>query len=212
MLPAPLSLETEGRSDESQAERVESSGSGCLSATEVTLLPTTREDGSTQPEPPAERVFSPSFQTDVAVGLSERAGRLSQVSMKSKAHHVGSTAEPLSPVAETAAPIEAEGETQPLPDLTENPSVIPRPTSEVNQDTCAQCVSASGENDDVSQNSSSDNSPNMSDLSEPWSELEINRNLMLCAFLLSGAVSLSVVMQEPSALFFIGLLLVLHRL
>ncbi|XP_035500813.2 uncharacterized protein si:ch211-167b20.8 isoform X4 [Scophthalmus maximus] len=41
---------------------------------------------------------------------------------------------------------------------------------------------------------------------------EANRNLMSSVVFLSGVVSLSVVMQEPSALFLIGLLLVLHRL
>lgn len=201
---APLSQET----DESQAEIVESSDSECLSAT--------REDGLTELEPPAERVFSPSgtegFQTDVAAELREHPGRLPEVSMKSEAHRVGSTAQPLSPVAGTAAPVEAESEPQPLPELPVNPSVNPRPTSEVSQDTAPQRVSASRENDDASRNSSSDNSPDRLDLSEPWSELDINRNLMPCVFFLSGVVSLSVVMQEPSALFIIGLLLVLHRL
>lgn len=54
--------------------------------------------------------------------------------------------------------------------------------------------------------------------SQNWSRLELRpecdggANLMLCAVCLGGIVSLSVVVQQPSALFFIGLLLVMRRL
>nr|XP_020467474.1 protein phosphatase 1 regulatory subunit 3A-like isoform X2 [Monopterus albus] len=51
-----------------------------------------------------------------------------------------------------------------------------------------------------------------SDISEPQPEHSITRSLMPSIIFLSGVVSLSIVMQEPSTLFFIGLLLVLHRL
>lgn len=56
------------------------------------------------------------------------------------------------------------------------------------------------------------------DSSPCWSHLELQpecdaaSNLMLCAVCLSGIVSLSVVVQQPSALLFIGLLLVMCRL
>lgn len=48
--------------------------------------------------------------------------------------------------------------------------------------------------------------------SELQAEPDISRNLMSSAVLLGGIVSLSIVLQEPSTLFFMGLLLVLQRL
>lgn len=48
--------------------------------------------------------------------------------------------------------------------------------------------------------------------SELQAELDISRNLMSSAVFLGGIVSLSIVLQEPSTLFFMGLLLVLQRL
>lgn len=49
-------------------------------------------------------------------------------------------------------------------------------------------------------------------VSELQAEPDISRNLMSSAVFLGGVVSLSIVLQEPSTLFFIGLLLVLRRL
>lgn len=124
LLPAP-SLQG-GRSAGAPAEGAESplTSASCLSSTEMKLLPTTRGDGSA-----AEGVSSPggtgAFETEVVVGSSERPGRLSEVSMKSEAHHVDSTPEPLSPVAETVAPIGAEAS----PELTENPTANTRSTT-----------------------------------------------------------------------------------
>lgn len=48
--------------------------------------------------------------------------------------------------------------------------------------------------------------------SELQAEPDIGRNLMSSAVFLGGIVSLSIVLQEPSTLFFMGLLLVLQRL
>lgn len=48
--------------------------------------------------------------------------------------------------------------------------------------------------------------------SELQAEPDISRNLMSSAVFLGGIVSLSIVLQEPTTLFFMGLLLVLRRL
>lgn len=55
-----------------------------------------------------------------------------------------------------------------------------------------------------------ENSP--TEAPELRAEPDISRNLMSSAVLLGGIVSLSIVLQEPSTLFFMGLLLVLQRL
>lgn len=190
------------------AEGAESPDPMTSASTEMKLLPTTQGDGSA-----AEGVSSPSgtggFETEVAMGSSEPPGRLSEASTKSEAHHDDKTPEPLSPVAETVetvAPIGAEDEAP--PELTETP-IANTNTTEVSQDTAPQCVSARGEHGDVPQNTLLDDPP-LRGVSE--SEDDANGNLTPCVFFLSGVVCLFVVMQEPSALFFIGLLLVLRCL
>ncbi|KAM6928899.1 uncharacterized protein PEZ65_008265 isoform 2-T2 [Lycodopsis pacificus] len=225
LLPAStpsLQRESMPRSDSSQAggEEIPPSEASCvhLPTTETNLWPTTGEDGSTDSpvirprlELPAECVASPAvtqgFEREVAVGLSELVAGLSEGSTRSAANDEGSTAELLSPVAESEASLGEEGETPPPPELTEN----------VGQSVARRSSSAWEEKEDAPQSSPDtlllfENPPNtLSEGSEIQSEHDANRNLMPSVVFLSAVVSLSVVLQEPSALFIIGLLLVLHR-
>lgn len=213
------------RSDDSQAGGEEippsEASSVCLPATEANLWPTTGEDESTETpagrprlEPPAECVSSPGvtqgFEREVAVGLSELVEGLSEGSTSSAAHHEGSTPALLSPVADTQASPGAEGEAPPSPELTENTPVNTGVT-EVSQNSALQSASAWEEKEDAPRGSPDTLLENtLSEASEPQSD--VDRNLMPSIIFLSGVVSLSIVLQEPSALFFIGLLLVLRRL
>lgn len=184
------------------------------------------EDGSTDSpasrprlEMPAECASTPSvtqgFEREVAVGLSEPDAGLSDGSTRSAAHPEGSipALPPLS--AESQASLGAEGDAPPSPELTENPSVSPGVT-EVSQVLALQSVSAREEEQEAPQISPDallENLPNtLSEVSELQSEYNVSRSLMPSAVFLSGVVSLSIVLQEPSALFVIGLLLVLRRL
>lgn len=178
-------------------------------------------DGSTESsasrpclELPAEHVSPPSvaegFEREVAVGLSELVAGLSEGSTRSAAHDESST------LAESQAPLGAEGDAPPSPELTEGPSVSAG-VSEVSQILPLQSVSAREETEDVTQISPdtlSENLPNtLSEASESQPEDDINRSLIQPSVIfLTGVVSLSIVMQEPRTLFFIGLLLVLNRL
>ncbi|XP_051280735.1 protein phosphatase 1 regulatory subunit 3A isoform X2 [Dicentrarchus labrax] len=226
LLPAStpsLQQESRPRSDSSQAgaEEIPPSEAPCvhLPTTETNLLPATGEDGSTDSpasrsclELPAECVSAPNvtqgFEQDVAVGLSELAAGISEDSTMSATHHEGSKPAVLSPVAESEASLGAEGEAPPSPKLTENPSVSAGIT-EVSQNLAPQSADAP----QISPDTLLENLPNtLSEVSELQSEHNVNRNLMSSVIFLSGVVSLSIVLQEPSALFLIGLLLVLRRL
>lgn len=183
-----------------------------LPTTETSLWPRTGEEGSTDSPPgrprlelPAECVSAPSvtqgFEQEVAVGLSELVAGLSEGSTRSAANHQGGTPALLSPVAESEASLGAEGEAPPSPELTESQNIALQPAS------------AREEKEDppqISPNTLLENLPNT--LSELQPEYDVNRILMPPVIFLSGVVSLSIAMQDPSALFLIGLLLVLHRL
>lgn len=171
-------------------------------------------------ELPAERVSLPSvaegFEREVAVELSELVAGLSEVSSRSAADDEGSTLALLSPVEESQASLGAEGDALPSPELTEKPSLSTGVT-EVSQNLPLQSVSAREETEDAAQISPdtlSENLPNtLSEASEFQPEDVINRSLIQPSVIfLTGVVSLSIVMQEPRTLFFIGLLLVLNRL
>lgn len=196
-----------------------------LRATEMNLWPTggdgSSESSASHPclELPAERVSPPSvtegFEREVAVGLSELVAGLSKGSSRSAAHHEGSMPALLSPVAESQAEA-PRGEAPPSPEPTENTSVSAGVT-EVSQSLSLQSVSGREETEDAPQIFTStllENTPNtLSDASEPQPEHDINSSLIQPSIMfLTGVVSLSIVMQEPSTLFFIGLLLVLNRL
>uniref|UniRef100_A0A1A7XQD3 Protein phosphatase 1, regulatory subunit 3A n=1 Tax=Iconisemion striatum TaxID=60296 RepID=A0A1A7XQD3_9TELE len=201
--------ESQQRSDESQDARVENPASEasalCLSAMKMKQLSTAGEEGLTKPPLPAEG--SPcisetkDIEREVAVGWSELTDYGSTLSA---AHHTNSTHKPLSLAERTEVHMGAE---PPLTELTESPSMNTRITA-VSRDTAPQYISPREGEDRIHQDSVAENMPN----TELGSEYDINMNLMPCVFFLSGVVSLSVVMQQPSALFFIGLLLVLHRL
>ncbi len=192
-----------------------------LPTTELDLSAATGRDGSTDStaghlclELPAEHVSAPSvtqgFEREVAAGISEG-------STSSAAHPEGSTPALLSPVAESQASPETKGEAQPSPELPQSPSVSTGSTevTEVSQSSALQSDLAWEEKEDAPQISPDtllENLPNTSDVSELQSERDANRNLMPSVIFLSSVVSLSIVLQEPSTLFFIGLLFVLNRL
>ncbi|KAG8002491.1 Protein phosphatase 1 regulatory subunit 3A [Nibea albiflora] len=225
----PSLQESRRRSDGSQSggEEIPPSEAPCmrLPTAETNLWPETREDESTDGpaghpclELPAECASDPSVtrgsELEVALGLSELASGLSEGSTGSAAHYEGSTPAFSSPVAESRASLGAEGEAPPSPQLTENPSVSTGVT-EVSQDLPLHSASAWQENEDalqISPDTLLENPNRLSEVSELQPEYDMNRNLMPSVVFLSGVVSFSIVLQEPSALFFIGLLYVLHCL
>lgn len=227
--PSPQ-RESRPRSDSSQAGGEEIPPSEAshvhLPTAETNLRAATGEDGSTgspagRPclEPPAECVSAPcvtqGFEREAAVGLSELAAGLSEGSTRSAAHQEGSTPALFSPVAESQASPGAQGEAPPSPELTESPSKSTG-VAEMSRNLAPQSLPAWEEKEDaprISPDTLLENLPNASsEVSELQSERDVNRNLMPSVVFLSGVVSLSIVLQEPSALFLIGLLLVLHRL
>ncbi|XP_008276510.1 protein phosphatase 1 regulatory subunit 3F isoform X2 [Stegastes partitus] len=227
LLPS-LQQEPKPRSHNSQGdtEEILPSEASCESvlATETNLWSTTGEDGSTKKpdshpclELPAECVSSPSvtqgFVQEVTLGLSELVEGLSEGSSRSAAHDEGSTSALWSPMAETGAETGADlGAAPPSPELTSVNTGI----TEVSQNVVLRSVSAGEEEEDapyISPDALLENAPStLSEVSALQSAHDVNRNLMPSIIFLSGFVSLSIVLQEPSALFFIGLLLVLHRL
>nr|XP_046252601.1 protein phosphatase 1 regulatory subunit 3A isoform X2 [Scatophagus argus] len=234
LLPASapsLQQKSKLRSDSSQAggEEIppsEASRMHLLSESEANLWPVKREDVATDSstsrpslEQPAEFVSAPpmtqGFEREVAEGLSELVTGLSEGSTRSAANHESGRPALLPPVADSQASLGGEGEAPPSPELTETPSVSPGVT-EVSQNVALQSVSAWEEKEDAPQISTdafSENPPNtLSEVSALQSEHDVNRNLMPSVVFLSGVVSLSIVLQEPSALFLIGLLFVLRHL
>ncbi|XP_036959911.1 protein phosphatase 1 regulatory subunit 3A isoform X2 [Acanthopagrus latus] len=223
-LPAPtpsLLQELRPTSDSPQAvgEEIPPSAGSIMHPTtaETNMQPATGEDESTDgpASPPCLELPADSetqgSELDVSLGLSEREG-LSEGSTTSAAHHQDNTPVLSSAVVESQ---EEEGEAPPSPELTENPSVSTGVT-EVSRTSAPQSASAWEEEKDAPQSSPDtllENPPNaLSEVSELQSEPDVSRNLMPPVVFLSGVVSLSIVLQNPSALFVIGLLAVLHRL
>lgn len=162
------------------------------------LIPTSESDGEghvpTDSRPPfeptaAERQSADSVTHSVPVAAATSVGSLGSALH----HHVaGSGASPASP---------------------EPPADCPG-VAEASRNTALQtgsALEASPVPSPVPHEIPSAGPPNGSRL-ELQSERDAGANLMLCAVCLSGIVSLSVVVQQPSALFFIGLLLVMRRL
>lgn len=190
-----------------------------LPTAETDLWPAAGEDGPADGpagrprlEPPVECISAPSvtqgFEQEAAAGLSELVAGLTEGPTRS--------APALSPpAAESQASVGAEGEAPPSPELTENPSASTGVT-EVSQNVAPQSASAWEEEEDVPQISPDallESLPStLSEVSELQSEHDVNRPLMPSVVFLSVVVSLSIVLQEPNALFIIGLLLVLHCL
>jgi len=209
-----LPRESRPRSDSSQAGGEEIPPSEAsrvyLPTAGTNLWPTTVEDGLTHSpvshlclELPAECAAPPAAtrgpERVVAVGLSEPAAGLSEGSTESAANDEGSAAELLSPVAESEASLGAEGETPAPPELREN----------VGPNSARQSSFAwEGKKDAAPISPDALLSENLPNTPSEGSEI---RNLMPSIVFLSAVVSLSVVLQEPSALFIIGLVWVLHR-
>ncbi|KAM7411449.1 hypothetical protein PAMA_021443 [Pampus argenteus] len=205
LLPAStpsLQQESSTRSDSFQA------GEEIHPPEETNLWPT-GEDRSTNSlasrpclELPAECVSSPSatpcFEREVAMGLNELVAGLAEGSTGSAAHDQASAPAPSSPVAKSPASLGAEGEAPLSLELTES-AFHPVSTWEEKEDA-----------PQISPDTLLEGRPNT--LSEAQSERDVNRNLMPSIIFVSGVVSLSIMLQEPSALFIMGLLLVLHRL
>lgn len=138
---------------------------------------------------------SVTFDLEVAKGASEPI-----VARPDDPVGRGDSSAAASPVAEDLARVGSEGETLVTPDVADHQTLSPF-VSGLSQNPCDQAVS---ETEDAPQNPA--NSPTEA------SELDISRNLMSSAVFLGGIVSLSIVLQEPSSLFFMGLLLVLQHL
>lgn len=114
---------------------------------------------------------------------------------------------------ESPAPLGEEGEAASSPELAESPSKSGH-VLEVSPTTAPQPGPALEEKEDVpliSPDTSLENQPDASEAPELQSEQDVNRNLMPSVVFMSSVVSLSIVLQDPSALFFIGLLMVLNR-
>lgn len=115
----------------------------------------------------------------------------------------GSAATAVPPVEEGQACPGAGGDTPESPDTADNQTLSPR----VSDPGVSRTSHVSGTEDPpLDPLNSSREAP------ELQAEPDISRNLMSSAVFLGGIVSLSIVLQEPSTLFFIGLLLVLRRL
>lgn len=223
--PLPsLQQESGPRSDSSQGEEedIPPSEAPCvhLLTSEMNLKQTTGEEESINSpeicpslEPLPECVSS--FEQDTAEGLSELVAGLLEGSSRSVMHHEVSTPALISPVAETLASLEAEGRASTPPELTETPSVSTG-VIEVSQNSTLEPVTTPEDKEDTTQLSPDtllEDPPNtQSELSKLQTELDVNRNLMPSVVFVSGVISLLIVLQEPSALLFIGLFLVLYQL
>lgn len=144
---------------------------------------------------------------EVAAEPGECVAEFSADSPGSALHHEGAAAALSSDVADGRAPASPEPTGLPA----ERPGV-----AEASQNTALQpgpAGEATPVPTQVPPEMLSEDLPNWSSLDgELQPERHAGANLMLCAVFLSGIVSLSVVFQEPSALFFIGVLLVMRRL
>ncbi|KAM6981997.1 uncharacterized protein LKV04_012693 [Tautogolabrus adspersus] len=212
------------RSDSSQEvkEEIPPSEASCLQppTAEMNMRLTTGEDRwNNSPESCAglelcAECVAP-FEREVAVGLSELVAGLSNGSSWSASHHEVSKPALYSAVAETQACLGAEGGAPPPPEFIENPSVSAGVT-EVSQNSAFQSVSAWEEKEDTTQISPDmllEDPPNtLSEVFKQQTEFDVNTNLMPSIVFLSGVVSLLVVLQEPCALLFFGLFLVLYHL
>ncbi|KAF6721158.1 hypothetical protein FQA47_021434 [Oryzias melastigma] len=193
--------------------QAENGGVTHLLAIERNLLSSIEED---ETELPAECASTHSVtrvsEQEVTLSFSDLAKRQVEDSVKS-AEHVAHGGGCLSSMADSRVSVGAEENASTLLEFTENPSVNTGLT-EVSSNKAALSVSA-WEEKEGGPCIYSKTTPK----SEPLIQAEVSgllsesaMNLMPCIFFLSGVVSFSVVMQTPTALFFIGLFLVLHHL
>lgn len=158
--------------------------------------PDVNQPEETSPTPTSHaRASAPSvtFDPEVAEGMNEpmsepTAGWLED-STRPAGRHEGSIA--------------AEGQTRPGSEG--QTAASPKAADE-------QTLSQSSPDQDASGTEGASQSPPDSSMELSELQPDVSRNLMSSAVFLGGIVSLSVVLQEPSTLFFIGLLLVLRRL
>lgn len=152
---------------------------------------------------------------EVAAEPGECVAEFSADSPGSALHHEGAAAALSSDVAEGGASPGADGRAPATPEPTGLPAERPG-VAEASQNTALRpgpAREATPVPTQVPPEMLSEDLPNWSSLDgELQPERHAGANLMLCAVFLSGIVSLSVVFQEPSALFFIGVLLVMRRL
>lgn len=151
------------------------------------------------------------FKGEAAAGLCKLVEGVSARSAGSAAPNEGISVSALwSPVAE--ALVAAEGEAPawlPPSELTDVAPACAGVAGE-SQSRAPRSLSARAEAEDASSRTSPEEEKETAPASQ--AEHDVRRDLMPTAVFLSGVVSLSIAWQEPSALFLIGLLLVLHRL
>lgn len=144
------------------------------------------------------------FDLKVAEGMSELSSGRPEDSTRSARHHEGSRAVVFFPVAEGQTWLESDGETSASSEIADTQTLSPD-VSDLSQSSHGQRVPETEEASQKPLDSSTE-------VSEHQAEPDISRNLMSSAVFLGGIVSLSIMLQEPSTLFLIGLLLVLRRL
>lgn len=166
-------------------------------------LASEQEERSTSP---TDHKCAPTFDLEVAEVTSEAPAGRPEGPGGPAGGHEGSAATVVPPVEEGQACPGAGGDSPESPDTADNQTPSP-PVSDpgVSRTSHDRAVSATADAPLNPLNSSRE-------APELQAELNISRNLMSSAVLLGGVVSLSIVLQEPSTLFFIGLLLVLRRL
>lgn len=153
---------------------------------------------------------------EVAAEPGECVAEFSADSPGSALHHEGAAAALSSDVAESRASPGADDRAPASPEPTEHPAEERPGVAGASQNTALQpgpAREATPVPPQVLPEILAEDLPTWSPLDcELQPERDAGANLMLCAVFLSGIVSLSVVFQEPSALFFIGVLLVMRRL
>ncbi|XP_040927649.1 protein phosphatase 1 regulatory subunit 3A isoform X2 [Betta splendens] len=214
--PLPSLQESRPRSESSRSggEEIPSSEDSCLhlGATEMNLWPTggggssESAAGSPRPELPAESISPPAaaegFERAGAAGSPERVAGLSEDPGRSAAHCEGRAPARASPEAERETEA-CRDEAPASPELAENRNLVLQSVREHTEDAPQMLPGALSENLPST----------LSAASQPPPEDDVSSSLIQPSIaFLTGVVSLSVVMQEPSTLFFIGLLLVLNRL
>lgn len=171
---------------------------------DANLQPASEQEGTGKNRPTGHgctAVPSVTFDLEGAEGTSEPTAARPDDSARGGE---GSAATAVSLVAGGLACVGSEGETLESPEIADGQTLSPF-VSDLRQNSHDPAVS---ETEDAPQNPP--NSP--PEAPELRAMADVSRNLMSSAAVLGGIVSLSIVLQEPSTLFFIGLLLVLRRL
>lgn len=176
------------RHDRADGEEGRPSEDSCVN---IPATDTALEQEKTSPKPPSHACTSApgvTFDLEVAEGIREPAEDSTVVF----------------PAAEGQTRLRSEGESPASPETADDQTVSPR----------VSAPSQSPQEQHVPETQDASHSPlnSPAELCQLRAEPDVGRSLVSSAVLLGGIVSLSVVLQEPSTLFFIGLLLVLRRL